>query len=229
MNTAIIVAAGSGSRFGASVPKQFLKVHNKPLFIHTLEKFESCRDVQSIVLVLPQEYLTEFADASSRYRITKLHRIVSGGVTRAHSVKNGLNAIDPVEAGIVAVHDGARPFISAAEISKCIRCAEDTGAAILVGPVTDTIKQVDGEQITKTIDRATLRRALTPQCFRYQILRDAFEAADDDVLTAATDESYLVEALGLSVSVIDGSASNIKVTTKQDLKMFERFLEEIDD
>jgi len=229
MNTAIIVAAGTGSRFGASVPKQFLQVHNKPLFIHTLEKFEACADVQSIVLVLPEEYLAEFSDASSRYRITKLLRIVAGGITRAHSVRNGLNAIDPVKAGIVAVHDGARPFISAAEISQCIRLAENTGAAILVGPVTDTIKQVEGDKITKTIDRTRLRRAMTPQSFRYQVLRDAFETADDAMLAAATDESYLVESLGLSVSVIDGSPSNIKVTTKQDLKLFERFLEEIDD
>ena len=207
MNTAIIVAAGSGKRFGAKTPKQFLKLGNKPLLIHTLDRFQNCPLIDQIILVLPANQTAEFLQIVSKYGITKLTKIVAGGATRAESVWKGFKLIQSVKAEIVAVHDGARPLVTSEEISECIAKAKETGAAILVAPVTDTIKEIRDGKIIQTIDRNTLRRALTPQCFRYQILCKAFEKIED-LSESATDESFLVEKLGVEVSIVEGSARN---------------------
>jgi 2-C-methyl-D-erythritol 4-phosphate cytidylyltransferase len=149
--------------------------------------------------------------------------VVPGGATRADSVKRGLMSIRAATAEIVAVHDGVRPFVTVEEIDATIETARADGAAILVAPVTDTIKQVDSERVVKTLDRDGLRRALTPQCFRYDVLRHAYEAADvtDPSLT---DESVLVEQLGHTVSIVEGSGRNIKITTAEDLAVAEVLL-----
>lgn len=223
MNTAIIVAAGSGKRFGSKTPKQFLSIGNKPLIVHTLERFQNCNSIDQIILVLPANQTKDFPQIISKYGITKLSKIVSGGATRAESVLKGLSALQSVKANIIAVHDGARPLVSAEEISACIEMANETGAAILTAPVTDTIKLIQDGKIINTIDRTTLRRALTPQCFKYKILKKAFDKIGD-LSDSATDESYLAEKLGVEVSVVEGSARNIKVTTKEDLQIVENLL-----
>lgn len=223
MNTAIIVAAGSGKRFGSKTPKQFLSIGNKPLIIHTLERFQDCPSINQIILVLPANQTKDFLQIVSKYSITKLAKIVSGGATRAESVWKGFKAIQSVKAEIVAVHDGARPLVTSEEISACVAKAKETGAAILVAPVTDTIKEINDGKIIQTIDRNTLRRALTPQCFRYEILQKAFENVKN-LSEFATDESYVVEKSGVEVSIVEGSARNIKVTTKEDLQLVESLL-----
>jgi 2-C-methyl-D-erythritol 4-phosphate cytidylyltransferase len=141
---------------------------------------------------------------------------VPGGATRADSVKRGLQAIRSATAEIVAVHDGVRPFVTVEEIENTVEAARRDGAAILVAPATDTIKLVENGMIVKTLDRSGLRQALTPQCFRYDLLRQAYEHAD--VRDASvTDESVLVERLGHPVTIVEGSARNIKITTPYDL------------
>src|SRR5262249_43629367 len=135
--TAIIVAAGSGSRFNSESPKQFLEIHGKPVVVHVLERFASAASIDSIVLVLSAERLEAF----DKTPFAKLVSVVSGGETRARSVLNGLNAV-PDDAEIVAVHDGARPLVSVDEIDRTVVKARETGAACLVGRVTDTIKSV---------------------------------------------------------------------------------------
>ncbi|MGI8786771.1 MAG: 2-C-methyl-D-erythritol 4-phosphate cytidylyltransferase [Pyrinomonadaceae bacterium] len=222
MNAAIIVAAGSGKRFGADVPKQFLEILGKPLIVHTLEKFESCLLVDEIILVLPFEEIKNFQTAVEKYNLRKLVKIIAGGATRAESVLNGMNSIDEDKTEIIAVHDGARPLVSTEEISRTIKRARETGAACLVAAVTDTIKKVADGKIKGTIDRAKLRRALTPQAFRYEILKRAFEAAD--LSETATDECFLVEKLGCEISVVEGSAENFKITTPEDFALAEIFL-----
>lgn len=222
MNAAIIVAAGSGKRFGADVPKQFLEILGKPLIVHTLEKFESCLLVDEIILVLPFEEIKNFQTAVEKYNLRKLVKIIAGGATRAESVLNGMNSIDEDKTEIIAVHDGARPLVSTEEISRTIKRARETGAACLVAAVTDTIKKVADGKIKGTIDRAKLRRALTPQAFRYEILKRAFDAAD--LSEAATDECFLVEKLGCEISVVEGSAENFKITTPEDFALAEIFL-----
>ena len=226
MNTAIIVAAGSGTRFGGDTPKQFLEIGGKPLLVHTLEKFQNCADIDEIILVLSANETTNFKKITANYNLTKLKYIVAGGKTRAESVFNGLNSVDE-SAKIVAVHDGARPFVSCEEISAAIEKANEIGAACLVSAVTDTIKQIADGKIVTTIERTNLRRALTPQTFRREILQRAF--ANADLNESTTDECFLVEKLGCEIAVVEGSAKNIKITTREDWKFAELFLKENED
>ena len=225
MNTAIIVAAGEGKRFGGETPKQFLEIAGKPLIIHTLERFEACAEIDEIILILPANQLTNFSALGDRYNLKKLSKVIAGGATRAESVFNGLKGVAPETAEIIAVHDGARPLVSAAEISATIEKARETGAACLVAPVTDTIKEISGDKILRTVDRSGLRRALTPQCFRFEILRRAFE--ESSALEEATDESFLVEKSGVSVSIVEGSVKNIKITHPEDFVIAEILLKEL--
>ncbi|NNE97826.1 MAG: NTP transferase domain-containing protein, partial [Pyrinomonadaceae bacterium] len=169
MNTAIIVAAGSGKRFGSDTPKQFHPILGKPVVIHTLQRFEDCDLVKRIILVLDKNETDSFSKTTKQFGIRKIDSIVSGGESRAESVRKGFEAIKEDFRGVVAVHDGARPLVSTQEISETIQTAQESGAACLVANVTDTIKEVSGGVITKTVDRTNLRRALTPQCFRYEL------------------------------------------------------------
>lgn len=223
MNTAIIVAAGKGTRLESDRPKQFLQILGKPIIIYTLERFEACPMVDEIVLVLSADEINGFAPIAERSGIGKLKKIVVGGDSRAASVKNGFDAVDPASA-IVAVHDGARPLVSIDEIGLTIDGALESGAACLVAPVTDTIKTVEDGVITGTVDRRALRRALTPQAFRYDILRQALSGSllDDSV----TDECSLVERLGISIRPVEGDPRNIKVTHPDDLKRVESLLKQ---
>lgn len=221
MNTAIIVAAGSGKRFASETPKQFLNIAGKPVIIHTLERFEACPEIAEVILVLAFAEIEAFKIIASNYNLAKLTRIVPGGKTRAESVLNGLLAAD-ARTEVIAVHDGARPLVSVQEISATIFKAKETGAACLVAPVTDTIKQISGDKITDTLDRTNLRRALTPQAFRFEILRHAFE--DSDLSDEVTDECYLVEKLGQTIAFVEGSPQNIKITYAEDLIAAEAFI-----
>ena len=225
MNIAIIAAAGTGSRMASDRPKQFLQLAGTPIIFHTLKPFELCDSIQEVIVVLPAEESAAFLAQAGKHRLRKLTRVVPGGATRAESVKRGLMAIRSATAEIVAVHDGVRPFVTVEEIEETIDAARRGGAAILATRVTDTIKLVENEAIVKTLERANLRQALTPQCFRYELLRQAYDTADvtDPTLT---DESALVERLGHTVTIVEGSPRNIKITTPRDLLIAETFLKE---
>lgn len=212
--TAIIVAAGAGSRFKSDTPKQFIEINGKPVIVHTIERLHSAPSVDSIVLVLAAE---QAFDASGFSKITN---IVAGGSTRAESVRNGLDAVD---ADIVAVHDGARPLVTVDEIERTIAKAKETGAACLVAPVTDTIKLIRGEEIADTLDRSKLRRALTPQAFKIEVLKRAFEGVD--LSESVTDECYLVEKLGHPIAIVEGGPRNVKITHAEDLILAGALLE----
>jgi 2-C-methyl-D-erythritol 4-phosphate cytidylyltransferase len=222
MNAAIVVAAGVGKRFGAEKPKQFLELCGKPVVVHTLLAFENCEAIDEIVLVLSAGEIDNFAEIRANNVFKKLKTVVAGGETRAASVWSGLQAVSP-NTEIVAVQDGARPLVSPEEISRTIEKAVETGAAILVAPVTDTIKEIADDKIAGTIERAKLRRALTPQCFRIEILRRAFQEFAD-LNEVVTDESFLVEKLGVAISIVEGSARNIKITVSEDLILAEALL-----
>lgn len=225
MNVAIIAAAGKGTRMGGPRAKQFLELLGKPLILHTLEPFEQCDAIHEIILVLPAGDAAGFLSLASEYSLRKLSRVVPGGATRAESVFRGLSAARSATTEIVAVHDGARPFVTAVEINQVVDSANVHGAAILVGPATDTIKQVSNGLVEKTIDRRELRRALTPQCFRFSLLRRAYDRVDllDPELT---DDSLLVERLGEKVAIVEGASRNIKITQPQDLILAEALLKE---
>ena len=225
MNVAIIVAAGRGTRAGGEVSKQFRAVAGVPLIIQTLRQFEACASVDEIVLVAPVDEANVHL-AAARGELKKLSRVVEGGATRTESVWRGLESLDAGAVEIVAVHDGVRPFVTPEEIEETIRAAAETGAAVLCAPVVDTIKVCESGRIAHTLQRASLRRALTPQCFRYPLLRRAYEHARAESLEA-TDDSALVELLGTGeVAVVEGDARNIKITRPEDFALAEILLKE---
>jgi 2-C-methyl-D-erythritol 4-phosphate cytidylyltransferase len=221
MNTAIIAAAGSGSRFASDTPKQFVEIMGKPLVVHTLERFVACEAIDEIILVLPKERVEWFSHL--RLKFGKPIRVVSGGPTRAESVQNGLATVDE-KTDVVLVHDAARPFVSTEEIRRTIAAAKRTGAACLVAKISDSIKIVEGGKIKKNVDRETLRRALTPQAFQLRVLQQAFNSDNFDA--SATDEASLVERLDYyyEIVAVEGSGRNIKVTHPEDLVVAESLL-----
>jgi 2-C-methyl-D-erythritol 4-phosphate cytidylyltransferase len=227
MNFAIVVAAGKGTRLGGERPKQFLALQGIPVIIHTLRQFERSEEIDEVITVLPAGDTAGFESLAQQFALQKARRVVAGGATRAQSVRNGLAAIPNAE--IVAVHDGVRPLVTSDEIDKTVVAAGKTGAAILTAPVADTIKRIEGSRIIETVPRAELRRALTPQCFRFEILKHAYEKLDE--LEAAgfeiTDESLLVERLGIEVVTVEGSARNIKITNQEDLVLAEAMLQSV--
>ena len=225
MNVAIIVAAGQGTRMGGERAKQFLELAGIPIIIHTLRAFERCEAIQEIIVVLAAPEAAGFLSLAGKYSLQKVSRVVPGGATRCESVLHGLQAVRATTAEIIVVHDGVRPFVSPEEITRTVNAATTHEAAVLVAPLTDTIKEVADDRIVRTADRSFLRRALTPQCFRYSLLWRAYE--DADVLNPElTDDSALVERLGTSVAVVEGSSRNIKITTPEDLIIAEAMIHE---
>lgn len=225
MNVAIIAAAGQGTRLRGNVAKQFLELAGVPVIIHTLKKFEQCRAIQEVVLVLPAPDAAGFPELAGKYGLRKLARVVPGGATRGESIWRGLQSVRAATAEIIAVHDGVRPFVTPAEIERTVRAAQMSGAAILTAPAVDTIKEVEDGHVVRTLERSRLRRALTPQCFRYELLRRAFEQSPE-LVSSATDDSSLVELLGGTVTVIEGDARNIKITRPEDFALAEILLKE---
>lgn len=221
MNTAIIVAAGSGSRLGREIPKQFIEILGKPVVRYSMERFDEAPSVDSIVVVAASSEIGRFTAAASGFGIKKLHAIVAGGAARVHSVRLGLAAVHS-KTELVAVHDAARPLVTVDEIERTLAAARRFGAACLTAPVSDTIKFVESDTINSTLDRGKLRRALTPQAFRLEILQRAF--ADGGADGNVTDESSLVEKLGHAVASVAGSARNIKITFPEDLIFAEALL-----
>jgi 2-C-methyl-D-erythritol 4-phosphate cytidylyltransferase len=158
--------------------------------------------------------------------LKKCARVVEGGRTRTESVWRGLESLRGGEVGIVAVHDGVRPFVTPEEIERTVRAAAESGAAVLCAPVVDTIKVCEGGRVARTLPRESLRRALTPQCFRHELLRRAYEQALARGVEA-TDDSALVEMLGaVSIAVVEGDARNIKLTRPEDFALAEILLGE---
>ena len=227
MNVAIVVAAGKGTRLGGNRPKQFLELDGVPVIIHTLRQFERCLEIKEVVVVLPVEATDDFPALARNFGLQKPSRVVAGGATRAQSVQRGLAVAG--EAELVAVHDGVRPFVTPEEIDQVVVAARATGAAILVAPVADTIKEIKDERVVSTQSRSTLRRALTPQCFRFDILKRAYEqlAEVEAEGVEVTDDSLLVERLGVEIAAVEGSARNIKITREEDLVWAEAILKSI--
>jgi len=223
MNVAIIAAAGQGTRLAGKRPKQFLELAGTPILIHTLKAFERCDAIHEIILVLAEEETKGFRSLAKEHELHKISAVVSGGRTRAESVLRGLQAVNAEAVEIVAVHDGARPFVTPEEISRTIDAAKIEGAAILVSAPVDTLKEVKAGTVARTLDRTTIRNALTPQCFDYELLLRAYEQVDinDPELT---DESALVERLGAKIAIVEGSPRNIKITRPEDLAIGEALL-----
>ena len=211
----IIVAGGSGKRMGAVVPKQFLLLNGRPLLMWTIEAFHRFDAAVQLVVVLPKDHHATWQELCNQHGFVVPHTLVSGGAERFHSTLEGLKAV--AHDGLVAVHDGVRPLVSAALIARCFAAAEEHGAAIPVVPIASSVRELT-EEGSQAIDRSRLRSVQTPQCFRLPLLRRAFELPYDP---AFTDEATLVERLGVDVHLVEGEEHNIKVTTPFDLKVAE--------
>ena len=215
----IITAAGSGTRMGNTLAKQFITIKDQPILLRTIQLFKSIQEDAHIILVLPNEYKEYWKEYCVNNDIWFRHTIVSGGITRFHSVKNALKHVP--DNCIVAIHDGVRPFVSQNLINTCIENAYEVGACIPVLEVTDTIKQVDKQDnVKKTLDRDKLRAVQTPQGFKYEILKECYDNAINDNLIA-TDDASIVEHYKYKVKTINGLNKNIKITTPFDLKVAE--------
>ena len=207
-------------------PKQFLELAGTPILMHTLTAFERCDAIHEIIIVLSSSETEGFLSLAKERGLRKITAVVAGGRTRAESVLRGLQAVKAATVEIVAVHDGVRPFVTPEEISRTVAAAKPEGAAILVSTPVDTIKEVNAGAVTKTLDRATIRNALTPQCFHYRLLLRAYDHVD--VLDPEiTDESSLVERLGVRIAIVEGSSRNIKITRGEDLLIGEAILKQM--
>lgn len=226
----VIMAAGSGTRMGAQLPKQFLELDGKAILRKTIEVFlEACPDV-SVITVLPKPYLDYWKDYCYKNNFICPQILVSGGITRFHSVKNALKRVP--DGALVAIHDGVRPLISVQMVRDMFEKAESTPALIPVIPCVDTMKVLQknvcedaGETLTavagQSVDRSVLYGAQTPQIFYSEVLKDAYNQPFD---TAFTDDASVVEKHGKSLSFVIGERLNIKITTSEDLILAEAVL-----
>lgn len=222
--SAVIPAAGMGSRMERDMNKIFIIMENRPILAHTLEAFQACDEVDEIILVAKPEELEYLrTDFLRDYPYSKVRGIVAGGETRQDSVYNGLMSVDPA-CDDVLIHDGARPFVEKRLILDSILGVIEHGACVVGVPVKDTIKVIDQDQkIRYTPQRKTLWSVQTPQSFVYEFIVDAHLRAQDESIKA-TDDSSLVEQLGYPVHMVMGSYSNIKITTPDDLKFAKAIL-----
>jgi 2-C-methyl-D-erythritol 4-phosphate cytidylyltransferase len=215
---AIIPAAGTGARMGSDKAKQYLDLNGKPLLAVTLEKFQVCPVIQGIILVVPRdqvEYCTK--EIIEPHHLTKVEKVVEGGERRQDSVRLGIEASEG-RYELILIHDGVRPFIEPRLIEQIVAAGEKDRAVITALPVKETVKEVDGEgQVIKTCDRGRLKMVQTPQIFRYEDILEAHRRALREGWEAVTDDSQLVENLGIAVRVIEGSETNIKITTPHDM------------
>ncbi|MBN2416502.1 2-C-methyl-D-erythritol 4-phosphate cytidylyltransferase [bacterium] len=208
---------------GTMIPKQFLELKGRPLFIRTLQAFERCPIISDIILVVPPDETEAVRRELFRWKIEKITAVVAGGVERKDSVQNGLRAV-PGACGVVAVHDGARPLVTPELITRTVEAAKQWGAAVPCVRISDTVKQVSGSWIEATVARESLRRVQTPQCFSRELLETAYRDARESG-TAITDEAMLVERMGKKIRVVEGDPFNIKITTPEDLVLAAAIIE----
>ena len=218
---ALIVAGGSGTRMGGDVPKQFLEISGKPIIYHTARAFVEAFDDINIILVFPADYLqtgkTIFLDFVSKQPV----QFAVGGVSRFHSVQNGMQLVD--NSSVVFVHDAVRCLVSSKLIRSCYEQALIKGSAIPVITVNDSVRVIDNSGTSSPLNRDLLRSVQTPQTFHSKILLLAFQI---DYKEKFTDEATVVEAYGLKVTLVEGEENNIKITTPVDLLIAEKIINE---
>lgn len=222
---ALIAAGGTGSRMGASINKLLMPLHGKPVLARTLAVFDGMAEIGSIVVVTHPGIIDAVRELLPMWGVGKPVQMVAGGKTRQESVYVGLRAL-PEDTGLVAIHDGARPLIDPAIVRRTLTAAGESGAAAAGIPVKDTLKRVGEENnIESTVDRKNLWQVQTPQTFRYDMIMDAHREAKDKGWTC-TDDASLIERTGGRVTMVEGSALNMKITTAEDMYLAQKLLAE---
>ena len=223
MISAIIVAAGQGTRMGSQVDKLFVELDGCPIVAHTWRRFEEAGCIDELLLVVREGRQSAFAALAKQYRFKKPFRLVAGGKARQDSVWNGLESLSP-DTELVAIQDAARPCTSPALIAATVAAAREIGAAVAAQPVTDTIKESrDGKLIERTLDRSRLWAVQTPQTFRVDIIRRALMAVRQQGLLV-TDDTAACELIGQPVQLVVSTQPNPKVTRQEDLPWVEAVL-----
>jgi 2-C-methyl-D-erythritol 4-phosphate cytidylyltransferase len=215
---ALIMAGGKGIRMNSPVPKQFLKLDGKPILLHSINQFFDTVPNIEIVLVLPHEYLKFWEALCAEYMFHKPVRIAYSGESRFHSVKNGLELV--TEDSVVAIHDAVRPLVSSKTILATYKAAEMYGNAVPAIPINDSIRQIESTR-TIAVDRSRYCATQTPQCFRSEIIKKAYQ---QEYKYTFTDDAMVVEALGEDIRLVDGNPENIKITSPKDLLIAEVLL-----
>lgn len=217
---AVIVAGGSGTRMGNNTPKQFLPLRQKPVVWHTLATFLQAFEDLQIILVLPEAYISTGQELIQTLPANHRIRITAGGDTRFHSVRNGLALVD--QPSVVFVHDAVRCLLSVELIHTCYNEAMQHGNAIPAVPSVDSLRVITGDS-NNVIDRETVRQIQTPQTFRSELLCKAFEQPYDPLFT---DEASVVEQMGVTIHLVEGEPTNLKITRPLDLLFAEKILEQ---
>jgi 2-C-methyl-D-erythritol 4-phosphate cytidylyltransferase len=213
MKTVVIVAGGRGTRMGQDMPKQFLKLNDTPVIVLTMLRFFDYDNHIKIILALPEDEIKTWETIKSQTTVNiPPHTVVEGGKERFFSVKNSLAHVEKGE--IVAVHDGVRPFVSRETIDRCFKKAKQSGAAIPVIPLTESIRYFENEDKNIAMNREKYKIVQTPQVFKSEILMAAYE---QPYSRDFTDDASVVEKFGYPVSTVDGNSENIKLTTPLDM------------
>ncbi|HEV8512911.1 MAG TPA: 2-C-methyl-D-erythritol 4-phosphate cytidylyltransferase [Cyclobacteriaceae bacterium] len=215
---ALIVAGGKGTRIKSELPKQFIELNGKPILLHTIEAFLKYSSSLSIILVLPEEDFKIWEAICKKFRFNKSIVLQKGGETRFQSVKNGLDKIQGE--GLVAIHDGVRPLVSADLIGASFRLAAVHGSAVAAVRLKESIRITDQDN-TKAVDRSKFRVIQTPQTFNVTLIKKAYQIKEEASLT---DDASVAEKSGHIISLFEGSYENIKITTPEDLVVAEALL-----
>jgi 2-C-methyl-D-erythritol 4-phosphate cytidylyltransferase len=215
---ALIVAGGIGSRMNTSIPKQFLLLWEKPVLLHTINRFAAYDSTIEIILVLPYSQFEYWKELCIQHDFQIPYRLVAGGSERFESVRNGLSEIS--EEGLVAIHDGVRPLVSHETIDRCFKMAEEKGNALPVMPVVESVRLVEGNS-NFPVDREKYVTIQTPQVFRVSEIRKAYELGFNP---SFTDDATVLEKLGIQINLVEGNRENIKITTPFDLSIAEILL-----
>jgi len=217
---AIIPAGGKGARSGATAPKQYLKFLKKELIVYTLEAFQQNVHIDEIILAAESNFFGLLEKLKSKYKLTKISKIVKGGEERQDSVYNALKSSEAKEDDLIAVHDAARPLLPQDVLTNAIETAKQKGNALVCLKAKDTL--LKGNRVVESyLDRDEVYYVQTPQIFPHHILMKAMKNAYENNFIG-TDESMLVRRIGEKVNIVDGSVFNFKITTAEDIEMFER-------
>ena len=208
---AVIVAGGSGKRMHAELPKQYLEIARKPVLMHTLERFKAFDVNIEIITVLPENQLRFWGELQKKYSFNIPHTLVKGGKARFFSVKNGLRFVEAP--GLVAIHDGVRPFVTIDTIKRCFETAEKLGNAIPVVTPSDALRMISDEG-SKPVNRLMVKQVQTPQVFDAELIKKAYL---QEYQPDFTDDATVLERSGISINLVEGNRENIKITNPEDL------------
>lgn len=220
---AIIVAGGSGTRFGAQLPKQFLELGGMPILMRTINTFDKAMigTEHDIIVTLPIVQFDMWRDLCDKYDFSVSHRVVAGGETRWHSVKNALDVVgDSVGIDVIGVHDGVRPLASVDLISRVMDTARRIGSAVPVVPLNDSVRMIDAET-SRALDRSSLRAVQTPQAFDARLILESYDLPFEP---SFTDDASVVERAGHKVVLVEGDPRNLKITRPMDMALAEYML-----